>query len=282
MSLTLYCKKCKCDVPPAETCPHCGGKLNAGQLRAAWYIERTPAGDWMCWNSVMRILLPVVLLVFGLALVLEGIIGGAAELEQMLPGLLSAMLGLSACIIIVLLLVFILQGDDVLDCVADHRGIHVKQYLARPTHLKLLLRLKSPALMEASRDAGDMLLVSERSIAWKDIARVQLWPEKALVLFYAPSWWLRVYLPCTPFSWDDTLGIISDRLGGKKKVRLPRELILPAEGKKDTPPPTAKKKTGQTKRTGKTKAGQYDDIPPDMLADIMSMNAEEEKRVQND
>ena len=42
-----------------------------------------------------------------------------------------------------------------------------------------------------------VIKLGERQIAWKDVSRVQLWPEKCMVLFYAPAWWLRTDLqPC--------------------------------------------------------------------------------------
>ena len=76
-----------------------------------------------------------------------------------------------------------------------------------------------------------MLLISQKEIAWKDITRVQLWPEKTLLLLYAPTWWLRLAVPCTPFTWEDALGMISDKLGRKKAVQLPQELVAPPKPK---------------------------------------------------
>ena len=39
-------------------------------------------------------------------------------------------IGLPVILVLALmLLVFILQGDDLLDCIIDSRGIHVQQYL---------------------------------------------------------------------------------------------------------------------------------------------------------
>lgn len=235
MPLTSYCKKCAQDVPVASVCPHCGAKLPASAVRLAWCVEHTPVKDWMCWNSIMRLMLPMAAAVLVLVVVLEGFVSGAEGVGQLISGgLLPTLAALLALVTAVLLLILILQGEDLLDCVVDSKGVHVLQYLPEPTPLKILLRLKSPSCMEQVTEEEPLLLISQRDVAWKDIARVQLWPEKLLVLFYAPGWWMRLSLPCTPFTWADALGMIQDKLGRKKGVILPPELTAP-------PKPKAKK-----------------------------------------
>ena len=232
MPLTSYCKKCARDVPVGERCPYCGGKLPASTVRLAWCVDHAPLRDWMSWNAVMRVALPVLLLALLLAVVLEGLTGGIAGVEAMLrEGLPLSLLGVAVLGAAVLLLLFILQGDDILDCVVDSKGFHVQQYLPEPTPLKLVMRLKSPGLMRQVDAENPMLLLSQREIAWKDIARVQLWPEKTLLLLYAPRWWLRVAVPCTPFTWEEALGMVSEKLGRKKAVDLPPGLVAPPRPK---------------------------------------------------
>lgn len=236
MPLTSYCKKCARDVPVGERCPHCGSKLPANTVRLAWCVDHAPLRDWMSWNAVMRIALPVLMLALVLAVLLEGVTGGAAGVEAILrEGLPLSLLGVAVFGVAVLLLLFILQGDDILDCVVDNKGFHVQQYLPEPTPLKLLARLKSPALMDRVTEENPMLLLSQREIAWKDIARVQLWPEKTLLLLYAPTWWLRLAVPCTPFTWEDALAMVSDKLGRKKAVDLPQQLVAPPKPKAAKP-----------------------------------------------
>ena len=236
MPLTSYCKKCARDVPVGERCPHCGSKLPANTVRLAWCVDHAPLRDWMSWNAVMRIALPVLMLALVLAVLLEGVTGGAAGIEAILrEGLPLSLLGVAVFGVAVLLLLFILQGDDILDCVVDNKGFHVQQYLPEPTPLKLLARLKSPALMRQVTMENPMLLLSQREIAWKDIARVQLWPEKTLLLLYAPTWWLRLAVPCTPFTWEDALAMVSDKLGRKKAVELPQQLVAPPKPKAAKP-----------------------------------------------
>lgn len=232
MAVTAYCKKCARDVPVGETCPHCGGKLGKSTVRVAWCAEHTPVRDWMCWNAAMRILIPVMALVLLLILLMEGIAGGGAAVERLLRGgLLFSLLALLVFLSALLLLVFMLQGDDLLDCVVDGRGIHIQQYLPEPTPLKLMLRLRSPRLMEQFNPADGFLLIGQRELSWKDIARVQLWPEKTMILFYFPTWWMRLALPCTAFTYEDSMDFIRDKLGRKKGVILPQELTAPPKPK---------------------------------------------------
>ena len=58
-----------------------------------------------------------------------------------------------------------------------------------------------------------------------------------MILFYAPAGWLRIAAACTPFVWDDVMGLTRDKLGKKKKIRLPQSLVIPAT------PKTMKRKT---------------------------------------
>ena len=221
MPLTSYCKKCGQDVPVSSFCPYCRSKLAPNTVRLAWCVDHHPVRDWMCWNAVMRLLLPVMAATILLVILLEAIMGGLDGVAMLLGGgLLVSLTGIMGMVLTVMLLVFILQGDDLLDCVVDARGIHVQKYLPEPTALKLVLRGKSPRMLDAMGDEN-LLLVSSTEIAWKDITRVQLWPEKNMILFYAPKWWMRLALPCTPFTWEDALDCIREKLGKKKAVTLP-------------------------------------------------------------
>ena len=242
MPLTSYCKKCARDVPVGDICPDCGGKLAASAVRLAWCVDHVPLRDWMCWNAVMRIALPAAGITLAVTLLLETIFGGLAGLAQLLSGgLLPTLAWLTLGSLAVLLLVFILQGDDLLDCVIDSTGVHIQQYLPRPTAFKLALRLKSPQLLR-QRDESDVLLIASRSISWKEIRRVQLWREKGLILLYAPAWWQRLTIPCTHATWKDALAFIRDKLGKKKDVILPPECVQTAPPK---PKKVAPKRTQQ-------------------------------------
>ena len=75
MAKTLYCKKCNMDVPEGEACPVCGKTPPASSMRVAWMYARQRALDWMRWNAVMRIAVPVLSAATALGLVLELLLG---------------------------------------------------------------------------------------------------------------------------------------------------------------------------------------------------------------
>lgn len=247
-------------MPVSAFCPECRTKLAANTVRLAWCVDHHPVRDWMCWNAVMRLLLPVLGATLLLVILLEAILGGLNGVVMLLGGgLLVSLTGIMGMLLAVMLLVFILQGDDLLDCVIDARGIHVQQYLSEPTALKLILRGKSPRLLESGEE---MLLIVSREIAWKDIQRVQLWPEKTMILFYAPRWWMRVALPCTPFTWEEALGFIRDKIGKKKAV------ILPEECRQEAP---AKGKTARAKSSWAEELPSFpipEEVPPEVTQEL--------------
>ena len=242
MALTAYCKKCAREVEPGERCPYCGSRLGKNAAHAAWCVERTPVRDWMSWNALMRILLPAALFILLLVLLAEWISGGAAAVESMLvSGFPAVLLILLGTILAVAFAALLLQGKELTDYVVDSRGIHEIHYLPNPTPLRLIARLKSPALMKAAEQGASAryLKLSEKDLPWKNVARVQLWPEKCMILYYAPSWWMRVAVACTPFIWDDVMALTREKLGKKKKIRLPASLVIPAEQRprRAAPPP---------------------------------------------
>ena len=232
MALTAYCKKCAREVEPGEVCPYCGSKLGKNAAHAAWCVERTPVKDWMCWNALMRILLPAALVILLLVLAAEGISGGIGAVEKMLvSGFPAVLLILLGTILLLSLAALLLQGKELTDYVVDNRGLHEVHYLPDPTPLKLIARLRSPAQMkEAMQGTGaPVLKLGEKHLAWKDVARVQLWPEKCMILYYAPGWWMRIAAACTPFIWEDVTALTREKLGRKRKVKLPSSLVVPAE-----------------------------------------------------
>ena len=254
MPLTSYCKKCSRDMPVGDFCPECGGKLAASAVRLAWCVDHTPVRDWMCWNAVMRLALPAlgVMLVFIFAG--ELFFGGLTGVIRLLTGaLLPTFAGLMLGALAVLLLVFILQGDDVQDCVIDNAGLHIQQYLPHPTALKLLLRLKSPKLLDQADESG-LLLIGTKEIAWKELSRVQLWHEKGLILLYAPAWWQRLCIPCTRETWLDALAFIRNKIGKRKDVILPAECIHIA-------PPKPRRSAPERGRQL-----SFEDVPPQPIA----------------
>ena len=50
-----------------------------------------------------------------------------------------------------------------------------------------------------------------------------------MILYYAPSWWMRIAAACTPFIWDDVMAMTREKLGKKRKIKLPDSLVIPTE-----------------------------------------------------
>ena len=235
MSRSSYCKKCGKDFDVTDRCPECGAKLTAAAVRTAWCTPNTPVKDWMSWNAVMRVALPAFAAGCVIVFLLELAAGGPGAFGRMLAGGFLPVAGLVLLVLTAATLAALaLRGSELLDCVLDGKGVHVSVYLTDPTPMKLLLRFRSPSLLERADRSGrvSVLLLSTRELAWKDVARVQLWPQKALILFYAPAWWMRVPVQATPFDWDDALEFIREKLGRKKTVGLPGVLVAPPKPKK--------------------------------------------------
>ena len=229
MAITIYCKACDRDVPAGERCPTCGAALKATGRRVVWSMAHDPILDWLKWNEVARILLPAYGVLFLLLLLAEGASGGMAGVMTFLPrGLWTGLLilFLTGLVVAVGLL---LQGRDVLDVEVDNKGVHQRVYLPRPTALKLLMRLKPLSLLD---QGGEIILLCQTDVAWKDVARVQLWHEKTMVLLYAPFWLLRLRVRCDPFQYEDVLFFIREKLGKKRAVMLPPMLRQPAAPRK--------------------------------------------------
>ncbi len=224
MPLSARCKKCGMEAAPGACCPRCGGKQ--GTPRYFWRVQQRPVLSWDRWNAPMRILLPIIGVVAGTVTVLEALSGDPARLRQLLTGdlplLLGAMLGAA---VLLTGLVLACQGTEVLEIAADKTGLTVTTLLPRPGMLSLLARLRSPALAGSAslrREYG--LFLGEKKLPWKACRRVQLWPEKQMMLFYAPARWLQLAIPCDRTAWLDLGSLVREKLGKRRDVSLPAEL----------------------------------------------------------
>ena len=156
-------------------------------------------------------------------LVLELLLGGGAGVRQLLnSGFLWVMGMLLLFVAAVTLLVFALGGTEELYCVVDIRGFHVRTALPGATRVKLWMHGKSAALMDTA-DTNGRVIISEKGLAWKDIARVQLWTDKRLMLLYSPRWWMKLSVPILLAKWNDVLTMVDEKLGKKKAVELPED-----------------------------------------------------------
>ncbi|MDO4484268.1 MAG: hypothetical protein Q4C54_07525 [Clostridia bacterium] len=224
MAITAYCKKCKADVAPGDSCPQCGGRLTKASRRVAWSMWHTPLRDWMSWNASMRIILPAYMVVVLVMLLAEYLAGGLPALDAMLQGPTMVILGaLLAVVLLAAGVILYLQGHDLTDCVVDSKGVHITRYLPDPTPFRLMLRCCPASAMEEmyEMDGTPYAVISRKEVAWSELERVQLWPEKNLVLLYAPRWWMRGTIACTPYTYDDVLEYMRDKVGRKKNLLLP-------------------------------------------------------------
>ena len=226
--ITSYCPKCGRDFPLTDLCPECGKKLTKSNSRVAWCMEHTPVLDWMSWDSAFRLLVPCVLLILIVLLAGEFFSGGLPALQQMIRvGILPLLIFLLVCTLLIFLFLF-LRGHDLVDCILDSKGIHVRTWLSDPTPLRLLLHFRSPSLLkERDPDTPQVLLISEKNVSWSDLKRIQLWPEKLIILFYAPAPWCRAAFYCTPYTWEDCMQFLQEKVGKKKTIVLPTELVAP-------------------------------------------------------
>ena len=145
--------------------------------------------------------------------------------------------------------------------------------------LKLIVRLKSPAELKAAEQNGpvSVLKVGEKDLPWKNVARVQLWPEKCMILYYAPAWWMRIALACTPGSWYDVMAMTKEKLGRKKKIRLPSSLTVSQEPRPRRPvsPPQytpPKESPGQLSMEDLMDDGSVPAVPQDPFGEEPDQN----------
>ena len=288
------------------------GRRTGASGTLTWCLDHRPVTDWICWNQSMRIFAPVLLVILILVPLLEYLSGGSAALSDLLSGgFLITLVSLFLFAAVLTGLVLFLQGPDVLDILVDSKGVHLDVCLPRPTTLRLLARFRSPDL-PAGEDG--MVLISHTDLAWAQIRRIQLWPDKNTVLLYRTLGFLTLAVPCTPFTYGPMTDMLRDKLGKKEGVRMPRTLRPPQTleklHQKDAKAHAAKEKkiearkkrlskaspskpaaaasrrnTSKTKKAASSAKKQPTKrsptaISPEFLADIQRMNAEDEENAR--
>ena len=260
MAITAFCRKCGKEMRPGAVCPVCGGKLSASHT--LWRISRWPALSWTCWNSPLRLALPALLLV-GLVLLGAELTAGPGGLQRFLDGSMPSLLAwMLAGLVLAVGIALLLQGQETLEIAADKSGVTLRVLLPRPTTLRLLAHFRSPRLLrDESLRMEYGLQVDERRVAWKDVRRVQLWPEKGMFLLYGPRWWLRMAVPCDEKGWREMSALVTEKLGHKKGARVPASLRSSSGGTR----------SGKKAKSPAPVHGGYQE---DFMADIARMNAE--------
>ncbi len=234
MPLVNYCRKCKAETPLGETCPYCGGKLAQTGEQISFGLMRRPEKEWFCWNNLLRIALPVLLLVFVIVVAAEGAAAGSEGVIDLLTGgFLHTMLVLLAAVIGAIWLVFRLQGVESVHVVLDKQGVQVRTYVQEGNDLALYSRFLCEAAVEklAAEDERPELqgltLVKRVFLPWSEIRRVRIWREGCTILFFRPAFWqaAAVRVPVNELA-------EAEQFVRKKMKRNKKAKVLPLEKKK--------------------------------------------------
>ncbi len=231
MPVMAWCKKCKQEVMPDSVCPLCGQKLPANSLRLSWAYEFAPVRDFLSWNSILRVALPVLallmLLIIGVEWGRKGLLGVQALLAQGVWGLL---LLLAAAMMLAALLMLLTRGREDVRYILDSKGVHVQVWQAKPSLFKRVFRMV-PDQGQTGLPGQTMWMLEERHIPWPMLRRVAFWPDKDKILLYNPRFWLCLTLHALPETYDDAIRFIYEQVKKRPGVmKLPPAPV-------DLPPP---------------------------------------------
>lgn len=220
-----YCRKCKREVPLGDACPFCSGKLSKTNERLSFWMGRVPVRDWFAWNQALRVALPVLGIVAGLVLLLEGALSGGRGIEALfLQGFFWTLVTALGAMLLVMLLVFWAQGPESVHFTLDKEGVHADTHLDRPTALRLYARfLSSQAVEKLAGEEGTVAgaaLVRRAEIRWQDVRRVRCWRETRQLLFFRPSFWQVMVVTCPPALYPEAEAYVRKKLSRNKKARM--------------------------------------------------------------
>ena len=231
MPVMAWCKKCKQEVTPGSVCPLCGQKLPSTSLRFSWTFGLVPVRDFLSWNSILRVALPVLallmLVILGVEWARKGFLGVQALLTQGLPAM---MLWVGAALLAIAFLGLLLRGREEIQYVLNHAGVQAKVTITKPNRLQRLFH--DPAAPAQADDWGQPVwLAAAKDIPWQAVHRVELWPDRDKILLYSPRFWLVLTLHALPETYDDAVRYVYDhvkkRPGVMKMVPPPGELPPP-------------------------------------------------------
>lgn len=225
MPITCFCKKCKADVRPGETCPRCGSKLGKASERISFGGDHVPVTDWFSWNVILRVVVSVLGVVLLATLILEGVTEGMAGIQAIfVQGLFWLLMGVLGVFLLFSFLWLLLQGKEEVHCVLDAKGVHTYTLLAKPKPWQLYIRLLTPQTVQAMQaDAPiaidtNMMYVKHTDLTWAQVARVGFWPETGTLLFFHPTWWQALYIRCDEATYPEAEAYVRKRLSRRLKV----------------------------------------------------------------
>ncbi|MBE5802579.1 MAG: hypothetical protein E7319_09875 [Clostridiales bacterium] len=225
MPLVNYCKKCKTEVPLGESCVYCGGKLPKTGQQLSFGCTHVPLKDWFCWNQLLRVGLPALLLVMAVSLIAEAAAGGSAAVERMLKqGFLSTMLILLGVMLLAVLLLLLMQGGERIHYVLDKQGVHAWVYLEQENPLQLyarfLTRESVEKLVSDDHALPNLVLIRHQQVSWDKIGRVRLWREASVLLLYSPAFWQAMHVNCPVQEFAAVEEMVRSKLKRRKEVKI--------------------------------------------------------------
>lgn len=228
MPVSNYCKKCRAEVPPGESCPRCGARLVQTGERMTIAVHRAPVTDWFAWNAMLRVMVPVIGVVMLITVAIEAGAEGATGVSEIFARgfFWTLMLALGALLLAILLLL-LAQGPEEARYTLDARGVHAAVYLRDPKPIRFYARLMTPqsaiALQAEATETGTptdkpFCLVKRVDLPWKEIRRVRFWPETRTILFFSPSYWQALYLRCGETEYAEAEALVRKRLSRNRKA----------------------------------------------------------------
>ncbi|MBE5778746.1 MAG: hypothetical protein E7331_05350 [Clostridiales bacterium] len=228
MPYANYCRKCKTETPPGESCPYCGGKLTKTGQRLSFGVTRTPLTDWFCWNEYLRLGLPVIVTIFLISVITELISGGIPALSRLFAGgfTLSILMMVAGLLLLIFLLLF-LQGPEKVHYILTKDCVRALTYLEPEAVLPMYARFVTTQQAQALETTDDVLpgyrLIRQAELPWNSLSRVRLWREGGVMLFYRPGWWQALSVNVPMEEWEEAEAFVRSKLKRQKAKVLPEE-----------------------------------------------------------
>ena len=226
-----YCKKCKREVPSGSQCALCGAKLTKAGERLSFGITQRPVEDWFCWNAVLRLIVPVIALVWLTTVLIEAAVEGANGVQAVfVQGFFWTMLCVLGLGLLATLVMLLLQGRREILYALDGKGAHATVCLRDAGTVQLGAHLMTRQSAEALRQSLPEELettftpVRHADLAWTNVARAQFWPEKHTVLLYQPIWWQAMAIQCPANEYEAAVEYVKHKVCKKKRTASRRKM----------------------------------------------------------
>lgn len=234
MPYANYCRKCKAETPDGETCPYCGKALTKTGRRLSFGVIRTPWKDWFSWNELLRIALPMLGMIALMILLSEGLLSGVQGLLALLArGFVFTMMAILGIMLLLILILLILQGPEKVHYILDKDGVTACTYVDQGKKLPRIARFvtadQADFLSQTEHALPGLTLVKRVILPWEKVRRVRIWQEGQTILFYRPSWWQALAMPCPPDDMPEAENFIRQKMKRIKDAKVQPEEKKPAK-----------------------------------------------------